>query len=301
MKRRIYAAACTAALLVTHQFVIAQEAAAPHNHAHDHSAHDHAGHSHAADATGPHGGTVQTVGDSRVETVIVEKGIMFMILGQNDQPIAPPDATGNLSLRIGEGKKEYTYELKTLKNLAIGVGVDLSKVVDQPLHMNVHITNVGTEPLTFNAMGKLASGKLSDELLISLQATCPVSGQPLGSMGKPPKITIGDKSLFVCCAGCTKKVEASPDQYLTKYYNAKGEQVREGVFKSTLGDAAAIAAQKTCPVMDEPLGGMGVPGKVNVNGKAVYICCPGCAKKLVAEPDKYLAALKAKGITPPAF
>ena len=39
-------------------------------------------------------------------------------------------------------------------------------------------------------------------------------------MGKPPKITIGDKSLFVCCAGCTKKVEASPEQYLTKYYTA---------------------------------------------------------------------------------
>ena len=65
--------------------------------------------------------------------------------------------------------------------------------------------------------------------------------------------------------------------------------------------AAVIAAQKTCPVMDEPLGGMGVPGKVNVNGKAVYICCPGCAKKLAADPDKYLAALKAKGVTPPAF
>jgi hypothetical protein len=63
-------------------------------------------------------------------------------------------------------------------------------------------------------------------------------------MGKPTKITIGDKSLFVCCAGCTKKVEASPDQNLTKYYNAKGEQVREGVFKSTLADAAAIVAQK---------------------------------------------------------
>ena len=51
--------------------------------------------------------------------------------------------------------------------------------------MNVEITNVGSQPLTFHTMGKLASSKLSDELLISLQATCPVSGQPLGSMGKP--------------------------------------------------------------------------------------------------------------------
>ncbi|WP_404309635.1 hypothetical protein [Neorhodopirellula lusitana] len=297
MRRRIFATVCTAALLVAPQLVIAQEAATPHNHA----GHDHAGHTHAAEATGPHGGTIQTVGERRVETVIADKGIMFMILGKNDQPIAPPDATGTLKLRVGDGEKEYTYQLKTLKNLAIGVGVDLSKVADQTLHMNVQITNVGSEPLVFHAMGKLPSGLLSDELLISLQATCPVSGQPLGSMGKPPKITIGNKSLFVCCAGCTKKVEASPEQYLTKYYTAKGEQVREGVFKSTLADAAAIAAQKTCPVMDEPLGGMGVPGKVNVNGKAVYICCPGCAKKLHAQPDKYLAKLKQMGVTPPSI
>lgn len=244
---------------------------------------------------------MQIVGDRRVETVIADKGIIFMILGQNDQPIALPDATGTLKLRVGESDKEYTYQLKTLKNLSIGVGVDLSKVVDRPLHMNVEITNVGTEPLVFHSMGTLSSGALSDELLISLQSTCPVSGQPLGSMGKPPKVTIGDKSLFVCCAGCTKKVKANAEQYLTKYYTAKGEQVREGVFKSTLADAAAIAAQKTCPVMDEPLGDMGVPGKVNVNGKAIYICCAGCAKKLTAEPDKYLEALKAEGLTPPAF
>ena len=300
MRRQFFATVCTAALLAAPQFASAQEAAAPHNHAgHDHAAHQHSGQ--AVATTGPHGGTVQTVGDRRVETVIADKGVMFMILDSNDQPVASPDATGTLKLRVGDSKKEYSYELRTLKNLAIGVGVDLSKVTDRQLHMNVKITNIGSEPLVFHAMGELSSGKLSDELLISLQATCPISGQPLGSMGKPPKITVGDKSLFVCCAGCTKKVEASPEQYLTKYYTAKGEQVREGVFKSTLADAVAIAAQKTCPVMDEPLGGMGVPGKVNVNGKAVYICCPGCAKKLAAEPDKYLAALKAKGITPPAF
>jgi len=53
--------------------------------------------------------------------------------------------------------------------------------------------------------------------------------------------------------------------------------------------------------MDELRGGIGVPGKVNVNGKAVYICCPGCAKKPATEPDDYLATLKARGITPPAF
>lgn len=293
MKSLFQSLTCVSVLLGTSLFIAAQDG---HQMAHNAN-----GKQPSQENAGPHGGTLQTVGQKRIETVLEEKGIMFMILSSDSKPVAFPNATGTLKLRVGESKKEYTYQLKALKNHAIGVGVDLSKVIDRQLHMNVQINNAGSEPLVFHAMGKLASGKLSDELLISLQATCPVSGQPLGSMGKPPKITIGDKSLFVCCAGCTKKIEASPDQYLTKYYTAKGEQIREGVFKSTLADADAIAAQKTCPVMDEPLGGMGVPLKVAVKGKAVYICCAGCAKKLRAEPDRFLAKLDEKGVTPPVI
>ena len=119
-------------------------------------------------------------------------------------------------------------------------------------------------------------------------------------MGAPPKIMVGGKALFVCCAGCSSKVRSSPDQYFTKVYSAKGEQVRPGVFTATLADAAAIGAQKICLVLDEPLGGIGVPMKVDVNGKAVYICCAACSKKLAAFPDEYLAKLTQMGVTPPA-
>ena len=112
---------------------------------------------------------------------------------------------------------------------------------------------------------------------------------------------IDGKPIFVCCKGCTAKVKANPKPYLAKYYSAQGKEVRPGVFEATLADAAAIAAQKKCPVMDEELGGMGVPVKVNVKGKAVFICCAGCAKKLAADPDKYLAALAKAGVTPPAM
>ncbi|MEQ8835218.1 MAG: hypothetical protein RID07_00265 [Lacipirellulaceae bacterium] len=96
-------------------------------------------------------------------------------------------------------------------------------------------------------------------------------------------------------------MKKSPQLYLTKYYEAKGEQVRPGVFKATLADAQAIDAQKVCPVMDEPLGGMGAPLKVDVKGQAVYICCAGCAKKLHADPDAYLIKLKKMGVKPPTI
>lgn len=263
----------------------------------------HEGHQHADEAkkaAGPNGGTLQTVGTTKIETVIQPKGIMFTILDAHGKPVATPQANGSLKLKVGENPKEYTYRLAALKNQSIGVAVDLSKVESHMLHMNVELTGVGPQPLSFHAMGKVG-GDLSDAVLISLQGVCPVSGQKLGSMGAPPKVMVKGKPLFICCAGCKSKVEATPDQYLAKFYGAKGEQVRPGVFKATLADTKAIAAQKVCPVMDESLGGMGTPLKVDVKGKAVFICCAGCAKKLTAEPDKYLQQLAKAGVTPPAI
>ncbi len=59
-------------------------------------------------------------------------------------------------------------------------------------------------------------------------------------------------------------------------------------------DRTAALAQKTCPVSDEPLGAMGAPIKVTVDGRDVFICCEGCRKSLEEDPAKYLAKLDAK-------
>jgi YHS domain-containing protein len=57
-------------------------------------------------------------------------------------------------------------------------------------------------------------------------------------------------------------------------------------------DRALAEAQKDCPVSGEPLGSMGAPIKLDVKGQAVFICCEGCRKKLLRDPDTYLAKLK---------
>lgn len=269
-----------------------------------HSQHGHATmekDDHGESEKGPHGGTVQTVGSQTIETVILPKGIMFMLLDEEGHVLAAPKASGLLTLRVDDDTKEYSYELKPLKNSAIGVGIDLSKSSNRTLHMDVTLNGIVAQPMSFQVMGTVASDTLPDVVLISLQETCPISGKKLGSMGAPPKIMVDGKPLFVCCDGCSDKVKNSPQQYFAKYYKAKGEQVRPGVFKATLADVQAIASQQVCPVMDEPLGGMGTPLKVDVKGQAVYICCAGCAKKLHAEPDVYLAKLKKMGIQPPAI
>lgn len=149
----------------------------------------------------------------------------------------------------------------------------------------------------------------ADTALIVKQGKCPVMDESLGSMGQPIKVMVGDKPIFLCCKGCIKKVQAEPAKYLAMVYGSNqqsavtsgGDQVRPGVFKVSASDASFVAAQKKCPVMDEPLDAMGGPYKVNANGKAIYICCPGCAKKIAAEPQKYLAILARQGVNPPAM
>lgn len=149
----------------------------------------------------------------------------------------------------------------------------------------------------------------SDAAAIAAQKVCPVMDEPLGGMGTPIKVMVGDKPIYLCCKGCIKKIQAEPAKYLAMVYGsgnqasvpAGTEQVREGIFKVVAADAPFIAAQKNCPVMDEPLDAMGGPYKVNAAGKAIYICCPGCAKKIAAEPQKWLAVLKSQGVDAPTI
>ncbi|EMI18700.1 putative secreted protein [Rhodopirellula maiorica SM1] len=159
----------------------------------------------------------------------------------------------------------------------------------------------------------VTSATAADAALVAKQAKCPVMDEPLGSMGQPVKVMVGDKPIFLCCKGCVKKIKAEPAKYLAAVYGdsakptkqvsasvpARGESVREGVLKVTAADAPFIAKQVKCPVMDEPLDAMGGPFKVNAVGKAIYICCPGCAKKIAADPAKYLTILKSQGVQAP--
>ena len=46
------------------------------------------------------------------------------------------------------------------------------------------------------------------------QKTCPVTGEELGSMGKPVAVTMKGQSIYVCCRGCAAKAQANPDETL---------------------------------------------------------------------------------------
>ncbi len=59
----------------------------------------------------------------------------------------------------------------------------------------------------------------------------------------------------------------------------------EALSKLSPEDRRLAEQQEVCPVTDLPLGSMGTPKKVMVEGVPVFICCEGCRKKLLAEPS----------------
>lgn len=64
-----------------------------------------------------------------------------------------------------------------------------------------------------NAMASLS---VADRAAAMAQKVCPVSGEKLGEMGTPIKITVKGRDVFLCCPNCREKIEANPDEYLAK-------------------------------------------------------------------------------------
>lgn len=114
-----------------------------------------------------------------------------------------------------------------------------------------------------------AMSKSRNQLKIEAQGICPVMGKPLGSMGTPIKVKIGEEELFLCCEGCRTK-QVNRDHWATIHSNFQ-------------------KAQGQCPVMSKPL-----PSNAEwtvVEGQIIYICCPPCVDKIKADPKTYLAKL----------
>jgi Cu(I)/Ag(I) efflux system membrane fusion protein len=53
-------------------------------------------------------------------------------------------------------------------------------------------------------------------------------------------------------------------------------------------DRALARKQATCPVTRKPLGSMGTPFRIELDGKPIFLCCDGCEDALRAQPAKYL-------------
>ncbi len=74
-------------------------------------------------------------------------------------------------------------------------------------------------------------------------------------------------------------------------HGASAEQGGDALAELSEADRAVAEKQKVCPVSGKPLGSMGKPFKVTLEGRVVFLCCQGCEAELKKDPQKYLAKL----------
>jgi YHS domain-containing protein/predicted small lipoprotein YifL len=67
----------------------------------------------------------------------------------------------------------------------------------------------------------LAQLSAEDRAAAEKQRVCPVSGDVLGAMDKPYKVTVKGQTVFLCCQGCEAQLLKDPDKYLAKLKGTK--------------------------------------------------------------------------------
>jgi hypothetical protein len=124
-------------------------------------------------------------------------------------------------------------------------------------------------------------------------------------MGKPFKVMVGGKPVFLCCGGCEAEAKADPEGTLKKVEAGKNKarspqaappapklapkedpEVKANLRKLSAEDRRLAEAQKFCPQTGELLGSMGKPVKVMIQGKPVFLCCGGCRGDVLKDPKK---------------
>lgn len=243
---------------------------------------------------GPHGGALSAVGAHQYEVEFKREGVRLYVYDEQGAPIDARRARGAVMMTVQGNPHEYRYDLypenaRGAVPHSLYLPLDLSRIPDGAMETSFvlyGLSGIGRQGDRFQQTFHVTLS--AEEQAIARQRTCPVSGKVLGSMGRPVKVRVGDRDVYVCCAGCTGAVESDPERYLAILDAANPLPAQ-----ATEADAEAIAAQRTCPVMDEELGSMGVPWKVYVEGRPVFLCCRGCIKFIERDPARYLAKLPA--------
>jgi hypothetical protein len=67
------------------------------------------------------------------------------------------------------------------------------------------------------------------QALAEKQKVCPVTGEPLGSMGAPQPVSVTDSkggrhTVLICCESCRDSLTEKPDEYLAKLDGAAQEK-----------------------------------------------------------------------------
>jgi YHS domain-containing protein len=112
---------------------------------------------------------------------------------------------------------------------------------------------------------------------------CPIMG---GTVVPESFVTYEDKEknvhgrVYMCCDGCSKKVEANLAELYQKFYRTDPKTGKSKEPKDL--------KNAECPMTGEPVA---ENASIEYNGMIVHFCCPECAKGFLKDPDGKLAKL----------
>jgi hypothetical protein len=179
-----------------------------------------------------HGGKVAMTKEYHFEAVFTRDGLKLHPRTHEDKPIDASRLTGTATFYHPNSPKPW-FEQKLIatpaksgqETTSIEAKIDLSRVPASGAKVAFKVSGLpeaAEATATFSVPFALAASKelvvveatKDDQKAIAAQKTCPVSKEDLDSMGGPWKVSRGDKSTFICCKSCLKKVQAEPDKYL---------------------------------------------------------------------------------------
>ena len=108
--------------------------------------------------------------------------------------------------------------LSLLLFAALGCGPSSENPESQPANANSQSDDDHAkhgdqhEKITAN----LANLSPEEQKSAEAQKLCPVTEEPLGSMGTPIKVEVKDQTVWVCCSACVDQVKENPEKFLAK-------------------------------------------------------------------------------------
>lgn len=259
--------------------------------------------------SGPHGGQISQTAGFQFEVFYGSQETRLYIYNAQGRPISASGLRGEVVFRVRGNDRDFRFPLehvRTQREEFAVARVDVSGIRDgdmQAIFDLYGLPNRSAPNARFSQTFALSRQPLSvtvapltsgDRIGIARQKNCPVMETALGDHGTPIKLLVGDQPLYVCCQGCVGKVQASPEEFLSKLADAARQSSATpsrqiSVAYATAEDATAVRAQGRCVVMtDQQLGGHGQVIKVSVGRDSVFVCCKGCIRKVEQNPELYL-------------
>lgn len=203
--------------------------------------------------------------------------LLVAVPAQDKAKAAPADAK----------KPAYTsIEIYPLTTCVVsGKTLEAGKAKTVEVKGRTYMTCCDKCPAKIEASPEEYSKKLDAAIVVAESANyplknCPVSGEPLGSMGEPKQIVVGNHLVKLCCGHCTDKAEAKKAEIWTK------------IQTEAYAAQKATYSLKKCPISGDDMV-KGDEVDVMIGTTLVRTCCSDCIDEIKKEPAKAMAKITA--------